>query len=90
MQTPLGFEVLDVKPRPPIQMLDNSSSAMMSPRKTEVASLDKADFRQIENLYKAIAAHDQPLVSLVSVTCTHVMYFDVLCTLEMCTPAFHF
>jgi len=54
--------VLDIKPRPPIPLIDNTSSAMMSPVTPEVACLDKTDLRQIEKLYKAIAAKDLPLV----------------------------
>ncbi|XP_053402655.1 ankyrin repeat domain-containing protein 27-like [Mercenaria mercenaria] len=61
-KTPLGFEVIDVKPRPPIQLLDNSSSEMMSPTTPAVASLDQANSKQIEKLYKAIANRDLPLV----------------------------
>ncbi|XP_060584216.1 LOW QUALITY PROTEIN: ankyrin repeat domain-containing protein 27-like [Ruditapes philippinarum] len=61
-KTPLGFEVIDVKVRPPIQLVDNSSSEMMSPTTPAVASLDQTDLKQIEKLYKAIASRDLPLV----------------------------
>ena len=52
-----------MKPRPALQLIDNSSSEMMSPTTPAVASLDLSDMKQIEKLYKAIASRDLPLVS---------------------------
>ncbi|XP_052817656.1 ankyrin repeat domain-containing protein 27-like isoform X2 [Mya arenaria] len=62
-ETPHGFEIVDVRDRSPVQLVDNSSKEMMSPRTPVVASLDQAEnTRQVEKLFKAIAAKDIELV----------------------------
>ncbi|WAR12151.1 ANR27-like protein [Mya arenaria] len=42
-ETPHGFEIVDVRDRSPVQLVDNSSKEMMSPRTPVVASLDQAE-----------------------------------------------
>ena len=48
--------------RPPLAMIDNSSSDAMSLSTPEVASLDMCDIREVERLFKAIKDKDLPLV----------------------------
>ncbi|XP_052232310.1 ankyrin repeat domain-containing protein 27-like isoform X4 [Dreissena polymorpha] len=57
-----GFQVIDVRSRKDVPMVDNSSKAVMSPVKPAVASLDRPNAHQIERLFKAIKQKDLPLV----------------------------
>ena len=59
----MGFDIVDIRPaRPPKELIDNSSSKMMAPKTTVVASLDRIDPRQVDKLFTAISNKDIELV----------------------------